>query len=105
MKLDKKQGYGLISGDHHGAMFEQDGHLFDVNGDEVIFEAVVDEPGDGNQNAKPEAPVTKAKTTAKPATAPAKSHKKKAATPVVAEKPAVVAAASPVDSQLAAQGL
>ena len=101
LKLDKKQGFGHISGEHHGATYEQNGHLFDANGDEVVVEAVVDEPDGGDQNAKPAATVTKAKTPAKAVATPAKSHKKKVAAPAVTEKPA----ASPVDSQLAAQGL
>ena len=93
MKLDKKQGYGLISGSHHGATFEQDGHLFDANGDEIVVADVPDEPVGAEQGTVPAAA----------APAPAKSHKKKVAEPVVAETPAVQA--SPVDSQLAAQGL
>ncbi len=107
MKLDKKQGYGLISGSHHGATFEQDGHLFDANGDEIVVADVPDEPVGAEQGTVPAAaaPATKAKAQTKTAAAPApaKSHKKKVAEPVVAETPAVQA--SPVDSQLAAQGL
>ena len=104
MKLDKKQGYGHISGDNHGAVFEQDGRLFDANGDEVIVAVVPDEPVGAEQGTVPAATVAKVKAPAKAAATPAKSHKKKAAAPVAPVAP-VVAAASTVDSQLAAQGL
>ena len=102
MKLDKKQGYGHISGDSHGAVFEQDGRLFDANGDEIVVAVVPAEPVGAEQGTVPAATV-KAKAATKPAATPAKSHKKKVVDPVVPDAPVV--AASPVDSQLAAQGL
>ena len=39
MKLDKKKGYGTVSGDPGGACFEQDGRMFDSAGDEIVAEA------------------------------------------------------------------
>ena len=114
MKLDRKQGFGTISGDHHGAVFEQNGRLFDADGEEVIVtETVIDEPvtiveGEGNTQAparviKVRTAVVKVKAAAKAIT---KSRKKRTVPPVPAvSAPVKKSATSSIDSQLAAQGV
>jgi hypothetical protein len=79
MKLDKKKPYGYVSGDIR-ARFEQDGRLFDADGDELD-----DEHGEATDLAK-----------AKP------GRKKKEPE---AEHGEVTEPESPIDSQIAAQGL
>ncbi|MFA7290898.1 MAG: hypothetical protein WC023_01495 [Rhodocyclaceae bacterium] len=78
MKLDKKKGYGTVSGDPGGACFEQDGRMFDSAGDEIVADA-------------PEAPPAAKKVKAD------KADKDKA-------PEAPPAAKTELDEQLAAQG-
>lgn len=105
MKLDKKQSYGQISGDHHGAVYEQHGRIFDADGEEIIIpsESVDDEVQEQVEIAAPKA--IKPKTAAKTATKTgAKGPKRKAVPPVSPPDTAVaVVPKSAVDDQLAAQ--
>ncbi len=94
MKLDMKKSYGIVSGMHHGAAFEQEGHLFDADGEEVV------ESSDTTiETVTPEVSTTP-KATAKNKVG-VRAKKKAAVAPVAAPE----APASAVDSQLAAQGL
>ena len=103
MKLDRKQSYGQISGDHHGAMFEQNGRMFDADGEEVIVTAADPEASIDNESpAVAEQKASKPKVAPKTAT---KGPKKKAVVKVdpPIQSPAPVAKTSAVDEQLAAQ--
>jgi hypothetical protein len=67
-KLDKKRAYGVISGEHGGAVFEQDGKMFDGDENEIV----VGEQSVGELTAKPAA-ATKATKAAKAAEPEAKT--------------------------------
>ncbi len=99
MKLDRKQGYGHISGESNGAVFEQGGRLFDADGDEVSV-VVPDAPAAAVQGSVPVSALVKAKASGKGRKTAVKTA---VIVPDAAAKPG--AQSSIVDSQLAAQGL
>ena len=105
MKLDRKQSYGQISGDHHGAVFEQHGRIFDPDGEEIIIpsESVEDPVQEQGEIAAQKAIKPKAATKAATKTG-TKGPKRKAVTPASTPDSAVaVVPKSAVDDQLAAQ--
>ena len=100
MKLDTKRPYGVISGDHYGAVYEQDGRVFDRNEEEIVIAA--DEVDNEQQESAPAPKAAKQKTVkvaGKRGGRPAKSAP--AAKPPVVEK--APKATSAIDEQLAAQ--
>lgn len=83
-KFDKSKPYGQVSGEHGGAAFEQDGVLFDAQGDELeVGKPAKSKLGGESGAEKPKASRDK----------PAKSE------PVAADP-----STDAVDAQLAAQG-
>lgn len=97
MKLDKKQGYGFITGDASGAVFEQNGRVFGADGEEIVPPAPPVAPSADSKPADPPAADP-------PADKPNKTEAKKGGGKK-GTAPAPAAVKSPLDSQLAAQGL
>lgn len=99
MKLDMKKPFGTVSGEH-AARFEQDGLLFDADGCELdpsilpVVEPVALAPASIKRRGKPGR---------KAAVEVAIKDAAAAASPPVS--PAASMAISPIDAQLAAQGV
>ena len=113
MKLDKSKSYGIISGGHFGAAFEQDGRCFDADGEEVVTETIETKSSEDlaaqkaiDDAAAAEALAKKEADEAADAAQAASDAKAKAETPAPAKNKGgrPPKAQSAIDDQIAAQG-
>ena len=101
MKLDKSKPHGVISGEHFGAVFEQDGRMFDESGDEVVItQDDIDAKTVSDAVNDEESTIVEKKVTAKKAAAPKAVKEKRGPK---AEKVVEPVQADPIDAELSAQ--
>lgn len=101
MKLDKSKPHGIISGEHFGAAFEQDGRVFDADGDEIVITQEDIDANSASDEQENETPVVAKKGSAKKPVAPKATRGKRAVKPAEVADPTPVS--DPIDAELSAQ--